>query len=285
LAPGVPLAGGLVLDRPAAVAAVTDVASALGISTEEAALGAIQVVNAAMERALRRISVEAGHDPADYVLVAFGGAGGLHACDLADALEMRAVFIPSSPGALSAIGLAVASPVATASRSVLGLPPTALEGVFHELEAHAAGQLPVTAVERRRRIVEARYKGQAWELALDWPEDGDLATAFAAGHERRFGYSRPGEPVEIVTLRTVVTAAGADALPNLTPRDEGAHGDVQVLTTHGWRPARHRPRHSLRPGDQAVGPHLLTQPDATVYVAPGWVGTATAWGDLELRPI
>ncbi len=299
---GLPLAGGLRLDPAAARVALAPLAAALGLSIEALALGAIAVANATMERALRRVSVEQGHAPGDFTLLAFGGAGPLHACELAAAIGARRVLVPATPGALSAMGLATMPPVATASRSVLRLAGAGeqdagtvsraggteerAEPTFRALEAEARAMLrglPLPEDEPALRLADLRYAGQSWELTVPWPAGADPIAAFEAAHQRRYGYTRPDAPVEIVTLRVRLAAPGQAPLPPPPPLVAPDLGTARLVTGPGPAiDAPIRPRFSLAPGEQLRGPAILTQLDATTYVPPGWLAQVSAWGDLEI---
>jgi N-methylhydantoinase A/oxoprolinase/acetone carboxylase beta subunit len=220
-----------------------------GSSAAEAAAGVIAVVDAAMEGAVRAVTVERGVDPRDLALVAFGGAGPLHACALAEALGMRAVIVPPRAGAFSAVGL-LCSP---RQRELVRSWPhhddlSGLDDALRRLGAEAAalvggGAGVEVAVEL---AVDCRYRGQSHELTVP-----DVA-AFAAEHQRRNGYARPGTPVEVVALR-----ARARRPAPLDPED---------------LPAPDRPR--------LQGPHVAVEPDCTVWIPEGWVaepGPTGAW--------
>jgi len=284
-----PLAGGLQLDVSAAGSVLGAVAAELGVGVEDAALGALAIVNAAMERALRRVSVERGFAPREFTLVAFGGAGPLHACELADAIDAGGVLVPAAPGALSALGLATAAPVALASRSVLR-PPGAgevdLQAVFQDLERAGREALGNPADVDVERLADVRYVGQSWELTVPWPRAADPVAAFEAAHDRRYGYARPGAPTEIVTLRVRVRAPAAAPLPPAPAPVAGPAGATDMVLPDGRRvTCRVQPRWALLPGDSVDGPIVLTQQDTTTFVAPGWTARAGAWGDLELRRV
>jgi N-methylhydantoinase A len=302
----VPLASGLRLDAAAARTSLRETAAALGLTVEACALGALAVVNARMERALRRVSVERGFDPGELTLVAFGGAGPLHACALAEAIGARDVLVPSTPGALSALGLATAPPVAMAARSVLGPrgePRIEPESVWPELIDRAradlgqpALSLPGTPRGRGRRaervppseprvehLADLRYAGQSWEITVPWPPGSDVRAAFEAAHGQRYGYVRPGAPIEIVTLRVRLTGAPRAPLPAPPPHARSDVGRTTVILEHGV--AVEAPiivRSGLLPGSAIDGPAVITQLDATTYLAPGWSARVGPYGDLHL---
>jgi N-methylhydantoinase A len=174
------------------------------MSLSEFAMGALRVVNSTMERAIRVVSIERGYDPRDFTLVAFGGAGGLHACELAAGLGIPRVLVPAMPGALSAYGILVSDVVKDFSRTVFRVATRTrdLSSLFRELE-NAARQ------ECRReswsgslvleRTLDIRYRGQGFELNV--PADSNAVSSFHAEHQRRYGYSNPSREVEIVTIR------------------------------------------------------------------------------------
>ncbi len=240
---GVALAGIGELDRAAAAAAL----EVAGVDAD----GVIRVVEAGMEQAIRRVSVERGLDPAGLALVAFGGAGPLHACALAESLGMAAVIVPAAAGVLSAVGL-LTSP--RRRELVRSRPrPAHLGGLAEEVRqlAEEAGRLLPGATVRTS--VDARYAGQSHELTVPGPG------AFAAEHRARNGYERPGHPVEVTAVRAVATR------PAPAPIED-------VLA--GW---------AGRWAQRVTGPVALTRDDCTIWVPPGWEGTEGPLGSLVLR--
>jgi N-methylhydantoinase A len=203
------------------------------------ARGILEVANANMERALRRVSVERGHDPAEFWLVAFGGAGPLHACELAGRLGMKGVVVPRWPGLLSALGMVLADMTVEKSRTVLGrgLP-------WEELERAALAELKGTV----ERFVEARYRGQSYEIRIPWKAD------FHEAHRRQHGFAREA-PVEVVNAVVRVTAR----LPK-PRRPRGGRG--------GFRPAR--------------GPFVFSEDNATTWVPEGWAARADSYGNIVI---
>jgi N-methylhydantoinase A len=173
-----------------------------------AAEGVLSVANTNMERALRHISVERGHDPRQFALLPFGGAGGLHAVDLARALRIPTVILPTSPGALSAVGVLVADVIKDQSRTVMFANEpkqvARLAKVFGEMEREATKVLHSEGFHRTRqrheRSLAMRYRGQSFELEVR-NTDGDLATAFHRVHRERYGYAQEQSEIEIVSAR------------------------------------------------------------------------------------
>jgi N-methylhydantoinase A len=177
------------------------------LSLEQFSAGVVRVVNANMERALRVVSIERGYDPREFALVSFGGAGGLHACELAEAMAIPTVVIPARPGALSAFGILVSDVVKDYSRTLLWrfadrLPQAKLEKEFRKLEAAAQKEF---RAERWRgalhyeRNLDLRYRGQGYELNV--PAMANVAARFHDEHQRRYGYHHAGREIELVTLR------------------------------------------------------------------------------------
>jgi N-methylhydantoinase A len=274
-------------------------------SVEQFAQGILDVVEATMERAIRVISVERGRDPRDYALVAFGGAGGLHACNLAASLSMRRVVIPKFPGALSALGIFCADAVKDFSRTVLlaveppggaGRPRAAgsefgakLRSAFGALdrdglrairgEGFAAGQV------RSERFLDMRYVGQAYELSV--PAAGDFVGLFHREHARRYGYSDARRPVEIVNVRA--RFIGASPRVNWT-RQRLGKGDCRaaIIETravyfHGRRRVAHvYQREKLRPGNRFRGPAIVAEYSATTVVPGGWSASVDGFENLLL---
>jgi len=283
-------------------------AAAQGLRTvEELAQGIVDVANAAMEKAIRVISIERGHDPRDYTLVAFGGAGGLHACDLAAALLLPQVLVPRLPGGLSALGILRADVVKEYVRTVQISARAAqarerLAAAFAALEREGARELAAEGFRGPRRLriermLDCRYSGQGYELTI--PAGGAaqgsrrrgaaFVAAFHAAHERRYGYSDAARPVEVVNVRARI--AGLTPKPGLArERAAGASGAAAVVAQApifaGRRrvPAPFYDRARLRPGNRMRGPAVITEYGATTFVAPGWICRVDAYGNLLLGP-
>lgn len=296
------LAGRLPLDGARVRAYFQKLAARLGRTPEAAALGIVDVANAAMARALRHISVERGHDPADFTLLSFGGAGGLHACALAEALGMPAVLVPRYPGAFSALGLALAD---VQREYVQALPLQAervewsspaiweaLRQQFERLEHQAAEAMRREGIApgswHSQRLLDLRYVGQSFDLrvpvaAADLPA---TIAAFHTAHRARYGHADPREPVEAVAVRIVAVAAlERPPLAVALPSSPGAPiGETEVLFAGGPQRTRLYAREALAPEQCIEGPALLLQPDATTLVEPGWSARADSNGNLLLTP-
>jgi N-methylhydantoinase A len=269
---------------------------------EAAAWGVIQIANAAMERAIRKISVERGHDPRDFTLVAFGGAGPLHACELAERLGLPRVFVPRAPGVLSALGMLLADLIKDYSQSVLRRLETLTEAevpaLFGPLNARARAEMQADGVTAPRLDYSAdlRYVGQSFEINVPLPEPRPerltaLARDFHARHAQRYGHAHPDAPIELVNIR--VRAVGPTSKPVFEELAEGGPdasaaliGESPVWFDDPGGPksytARLYERERFLAGNQIAGPAILVQLDATTVVPPGWVGTVDNHGHLWL---
>ncbi len=240
-----PLAGGLRLDREAAVRAVGAVAGGFP-DVAAAAAGIVAVANQEMVRAIRVVSVEQGHDPRDMELVAFGGAGPLHACEVADELGIRTVLVPAAGGVLSALGIATCERRRDAVRGVV----RPLAGLT---AAESCGRwcrsCRDSAAAFSRPPADLRYRGQGFELTVPLEPLRTLAERFHERHQARFGFCDPGGEIELINLRAASTAPG----PELA-----------------LSPARRRPAVS--------GPARVDLDGATLWVAEGWTARADRGG-------
>jgi N-methylhydantoinase A len=262
---------------------------------EKFAEGILAVANAVMEKAIRVISVERGHDPRDYVLIAFGGAGGLHACALADALEMRGVLMPMFPGGLSALGILRADVVKEFSRTVLLTVNEAtktaneLRKFFRALEQDAFRALRyegfATQKIRIERRLDMRYTGQAYELTV--PATGDFVAAFHTSHKQRFGYRDPERPVEIVNLRC--RATGITEKPILSRIPRALRGvtrpparAVLCVFDGEMQTAALLARGELRARHSFAGPAIVSEYSATTLVPRGWKARVDDYGQIFL---
>ncbi len=292
------LDGRMPLDLEAARRAVGALARELGMETVFAAEGIVTVAEATMARAIRVISLYRGFEPADFALVAFGGAGGLHAASLAASLEMGRAIVPAEPGVFSAFGMTVADVERDRSASVLEsaarMNPAALAAAFAPLEAAARDDLRADGVTPDRigfiRSVDARYAGQSYELNLPVdPADGSYGSwheRFHDEHERRFGYRREGEPVELVTLRLRGVGRVDPPAPRRvgTRRSRAASGPPHRDAIWHGAPLRTavRERGTLGAGETVEGPALILEAGATCFVPPDWSAAHDEYGNLHL---
>jgi len=298
-----PLGGLRVLSQDLAARAIEGVARALGLKPEQAAWGILEVVEATMERAIRVISVERGHDPRQFTLVAFGGAGPLHGASLARKLGIPRVLMPAQAGVLSALGLLSADLVHTFVRSLVvpldGISPERVNGILsgfrREAEEILEGEGVPPGARKYLPAADLRYRGQAFELTLSLPdrpltpEDLEsLAEEFHREHERRYGYSVPGEPVELVNLR--LTAVGETDKPELPRHPAGGSVEGALIERRllyfggeGWREAPVYVRGRLPAGAELRGPAVIEGDESTCLVPPDARAYVDAYGNLILE--
>ena len=302
------LGGRLVLDYHRAEQLMEVLAQDLGTSTQAAALGIIRVVNASMERAIRTISLERGYDPREFTVVAFGGAGPLHCCELAQELRIPRVLIPPNPGILSALGVAIADIVKDYSRTVMlrgqDINRERLGEEFLTLESNAQEDMGQEGLDMERvlvqRYLDVRYIGQSFELTVDYPSTSlrrgpargrdpmrVVAGAFHKAHRQRFGYADPAEPVEVVNLRLKMVVPVDKPLPEPeapageSPK-EAQMGEEKVVFQDGPCATRLYLRERLHCGNRVPGAALVLQMDSTTVIPPGWVAEVDKWKNLLL---
>jgi N-methylhydantoinase A len=266
-------------------------------SAEAFAQGIVDVANAVMEKAIRVISVERGHDPRDYTLVAFGGAGALHACELAASLEIPRVLVPCSPGALSALGILRADVTKDLSRTVRFEAETAADArpkllqYFAALEQEGRKQMHTEGFSggaiQIRRSLDMRYAGQSYEL--DVPLAGNFIAAFHRAHEKRYGYFDHSRSCEVVTLRARFTGrTPKPALAKLKPGSASAAAafiSMSKVSLNG-RPKRTPiyERSRLLAGNRIPGPAIITEYSATTLLPLSWSARVDKYGNLILEP-
>jgi N-methylhydantoinase A len=304
------LGGELPLDVPAAREAIAArVGRPLSLGEEEAAAGIVEIVDNTMARAIRTVSVGRGHDPRRFALVAFGGAGPLHACRLAELLDIPTVIIPPRPGVLSTWGLLDTDVRSTFVRTAgiaarrlaeAGSKVAELDAAWKELERQAQAWLQGEQVpadrQRFERGADLRYEHQSFELTCPLGEGPltaarleQLVTTFHAEHRRLYSYDLPNAPVELVNLR--LTAVGS--LPHREARPPAAGRGTLAAALTGHRPVYFRgagfvsapcyARGALGPGLELEGPAIVEQDDATPLVAPGFRARVDAAHNLLLE--
>ena len=272
-------------------------ASSRTVTREQAALGVVRVANANMERALRLVSVERGHDPRRFTLISFGGAGGLHAAALADALRIPRVIIPNYPGAFSALGVLLADVVKDYSRTVMITVeaskqiPREVEKEFTALERQARRDLKSegfsTSQTKLIRSLALRYRGQSFELEI---EAGDGAVArFHQSHRERYGHSDENRAVEIVSVR--LRGVGLTEKPSLKRAARFAKYNAKPQRTElVWLGEKRKQipvydRAELRPGARIKGPAIIVEYGSTTLVPAGWKATVDGWRNLTLDSV
>ena len=282
---GAELGGEVVLQRELSEKALGDLGGKLGLDAEETALGIVRVANAEMVRALRVISVERGLDPREFALLAFGGAGGMHACSLAEELGMETVLVPRAGGVLSALGLAISDLRRDYVRPYLApleeVDSGGFEQRFEDMEGTAAEDLEDPEHTRR---ADLRYRGQSFELTVEADSLEKLEDRFHAAHEQRYGYRMDDEPVELVNLRLVATVPVEK--PELEePAAEGeAVSERREANFDGeWREVPVYYRERMGEGSEVEGPAIVEFKESTCVVRPGWGGTVDGVGTLVLE--
>jgi N-methylhydantoinase A len=318
-----PLAGGVQLDPERAAAAVGALAEELGLGVRECAEGILRVANAEMVRALRVVTVERGIDPRAFGLLAFGGAGPLHAAAIAAELGIRTVLCPGASGVLAALGLVVSPRRRDAQRTVLlagaELTAGAVRSAVAALGDEARRALGGSGEEAElRSTFELRYRGQSFELAISpeslEPSPAELRELFDAAHEDRYGYRDSEQELELVTLRVSAFAGGAPgasgevpqapaaapgatpaaapgatpaaapgATPAAAPGAEGAPSARRTAVIDGTELELTVLRGIQAPGTRIEGPAVVELPEATLLVPPGWSGAADATGTIRIE--
>jgi N-methylhydantoinase A len=308
------LGGGMKLDERRAAGVIDELAARLSeftprrVTREEAALGVVRVANANMEGALRLVSVERGHDPRGFTLVSFGGAGGLHAVALAEALRIPRVLIPPYPGAFSALGVLLADVIKDYSQTVmLTLPAVPDDATRRRVERQLAAQFTKLTREAvrdlrgegftRERVrlqssLALRYLGQSFELEIpfDPAAPQGVARALAAfhrAHEARYGHADAGRAVEVVSVR--LKGVGVTDKPPLKRAASLTRQRPQPeRRAVAWLGKRKQEvsvyaRESLLPGMRLDGPGLITEYGSTTLVPARWAAAVDGWGSLIIE--
>jgi N-methylhydantoinase A len=295
------LEGRLRLHPDAAREAVERIGLEFGLGVEEAALAILAIVNANMVREVRIHSVRRGYDPRECALVAFGGAGPLHACEVAAQLEVPVILVPPAPGITSAVGLLATDlkydVVRTVGVMLAEADRAALDRAFGEMERDLRARFAAADEPVLRREAACRYTGQGYELTVDCDDLGDdwrtvLDTGFHERHRREYGFAFPGDPVEVINLRVTATAAiptrpqtsappgDGDPRAAVTGRHTVIFGDAAGHEAH---PVTTYDRDALRANDAIPGPAIVHEMDSTVVISPGWDGVVLPDGTIRLE--
>ncbi len=296
--------GGRKLDFKRALAAIEQqVAKPLKISVQEAALGILEIADACMERAIRVITVERGHDPRAYALLAFGGGGPLHAPSVAERLGIQTILVPVTAGVLSALGTLTSDIRRDLVQSILkptaASSPTEITMIFEKMQREAVSSLKPNTDISFRHLIEIRYRGQAYELPIEISaqkmgkaKDSQLdlialERLFHKKHEQLYGYSLKDNPAEIVSLRLEATArTKKPRLPKYSEKDSSApqpRAERKVLFGKKTRRCPVFSREILRTGHRLQGPAIIEGPESTVLIPPDWQAQVDAWGNLILE--
>jgi N-methylhydantoinase A len=291
------LAGRMPIERARSLAAIDAIGAKLGMARMDAAQGILRVVTANMAKAIRVISVQRGHDPRDYALCAFGGAGPLHAARLAQELDIRRILVPRNPGILCAMGLLLSDlrrDFSVTHLMKLEGDPGRLTVIFDRLAAQADAWFAAEGIAADARAhlcsIDMRYAGQNFELSVPADDLSRLAEKFAQAHTRAYGYALAGEPVQCVTFRLQAVArvpkarlksfpvAGHDASAAIIGRrrvwlpEAGGETEVPVYD-----------RERLHHGNRFAGPAIIEQMDATTLVLPGMAACVDGFHNLILE--
>lgn len=299
------LGGRMKVRRDLAVEAIQRLADQLGLGLMETAQGIISVVTANMAKAIRLISVQRGHDPRDYALMAFGGAGPLHAARLAKELDMSRIIVPLTPGTLCALGLLLTDLRSDFAVSrLMKVDESAVAPMvsgFNSLETQAASWFSQEGIEADRQVInrtaDMRYVGQNYELQVQVPAGPvgsdtleALVKGFEQAHLQRFGFIAEGEAIQIVTLR--LEAAGLVNKAQFTPQpDAGPACDAAIIGTRDvymdevrdFVPCPVYTREKLKPGNRIAGPAIVEQMDTTTVILPDMQGVVDPYLNLILE--
>ena len=285
------------LDTNAAKARLEDLARTARIDSEapnaleQLAEGLIRIADTNMAATIRSVTVAKGADPADYVLVAFGGAAGQHACAVAKELGIRKVLNHPQAGVLSALGIGLADVVRHRSigieRTLSSESLTVAKQQLNQLEQAASADVLAEGVDRLSviRSLDIRYRGVESCLTIIWPKDDGFEDAFTAEHRRRYGYAHEGRPLEILAARVEVMGSIGDTLPSSQPaapsRPVAAH-NTNVFAEGHWRSVSLYNRDELAAGDHFAGPAIVTEEISTTFVGAGWEVEVLTQGELLL---
>ncbi len=299
------LGGEMRLDVEAARAAVNTIATALGLSIEEAAQGILDIVNENMAGALRLVSVQRGYDPRNFAMVAFGGAGPLHANAVAKVMGSFPVLVPPSPGLLCALGDLVADFrqefARTFIRTTEEIQVSDMQSVLTELGGEATTWMDMEGIQQQQREVsyaaDMRYYRQGYEIPIQFTLE-ELASGglhiiedrFSQLHEQYYGFHMQGTRIEVVNLRVI--AVGKMPEPDL-PEGENASDDAkqaiveshQVYFAGKWEPTSIYNRSKLRPGHEIAGPAIITEFDSTTVILPGYSGQIDRFFNILINPV
>ncbi|MGD2161204.1 MAG: hydantoinase/oxoprolinase family protein [Gammaproteobacteria bacterium] len=287
LLPDAFLGGRMALDKNRSEQVIAAVADSLAMDIHVAASGIIEVVNDHMVRALRVMSVQRGEDPGDYTLVSFGGAGGLHVCALADALQVPRALVPVNAGVLSALGMLAAEPSRERSLTIKSLLKDCntidIEEQFRQVHELAELELRDIAGDcdmHAQYSVDLRYLGQSYSLNLLWDAPAELEYAFHELHQSQYGH-RMNIDVELVNLRLRLTGEKpAFELPEWQPSQEQKRETTSVYGCE--EPVVVYAREALHVGQSVTGPALITETASTTWIDQDWLATVDPWGNLLL---
>ena len=293
------LGGNLPLDSDASQRALDSVGTQLKLAPEEVASGIISIVNAAMANAIREITVSRGIDPRDFSLVAFGGAGPLHAIAIAEELELKSVVIPANPGVLSAWGMLQAD---TRHDQVLNfysllheISPPQFEEALKKLRVQSkeildSESIPVN-LQEFRPAVDLRYVGQEYTVTVEWSDEWSVAKAlaelpnmFEAEHLSRYGHNNPGESIELVNIRMSALGLNGITSEQYLPESQTKSEEMvyPVYFNKEWTDSKIIQRDQIKIGGSVAGPAVILEPDCTTLLHPGWQAKVAVGGHIVI---
>ena len=277
------LGGRMKIHRNKSVSAVNKLARKLNLSVDEVAEGIIKVANANMERALRVISIGKGYDPRDFALLSFGGAGGLHACELALGMEISTVIFPTNPGVLSALGMLSADMFKDYSITVfLGKKDATkkvLDSIFLSLEKKSLEDFPNLKCSFKR-FLDLRYKRQSHEITV--PYTKNFISAFHREHKKMYGYSKSKSEVDVITIRLRAIAKRKDLdIPLLQNKKQKINSEAQRIVFNGKTiDAKIYDRTEFYSGFKFKGPALVLEETSTLFITPSFKCSVDKWGNI-----
>lgn len=277
------LGGRMTVSTRKSVSALRTLAGRLKLTVPDIAEGIVKVANANMERALRVISVGKGYDPRDFALFSFGGAGGLHACELASAMEIGTVIFPRDPGVLSALGMLMADTFKDYGLTVFLSGKKGdvrvIEKKFRELERKAEADFSGAGI-KFERLIDARYRRQAHEITI--PYAPDFVKRFHHVHKKMYGYMKPGSDVEVVTLRVRAVARKMRLDLPLLEKSKSPVRPVRKNVVSGGKEkaVNAYERAEFYPGFRFDGPALVFEDTSTLLVMPGYRCEVDGWGNI-----
>ena len=280
---------GLRLDPAAALTAVTQLAEQMDCSATDAALGIIALANAHMAQALRVISIHRGFNPAEFCLFPFGGAGGLHMCEVADKLAIRNLLVPAHAGILSAQGMLYAPVGQVASQSVCQLWTQLRDQQIDQLCSHlyqrAVKQLQLAGLEASRStcLLDLRYQGQSTSISIEWQDPDEILQQFQQAHHKRFGFKLDAKNIELVTARVwVYQDVQPPIMPELEPGSAaGPIGESEVDGVGSQAPIYQRAQFVA--DQEIIGPCIVLDQSGTIYVKEHWFGRVDPHGHIHLH--
>jgi N-methylhydantoinase A len=288
----VAFADNMKLDKQLAVSAIEKLANKIGLPIEETALGIVRIATEHMAGAIRMISVNRGYDPKEFLLASFGGAGGLHVCSVAEAMQMSRAIVPVYSGVFSALGMLVADQgrqfTRTVSAALKKLQPENLENQFEKLVRHGKEQLvgEHLLVENLvvKRSVDMRYIGQSYTLNVPWDDLRNTEEAFKTLHRTRYGYALQAD-TEIVNLRVKVVHHGPQVTFPEIAAEPDSYGEKSTESYGENELPRVLARNEISANQEIQGPAIITEYSSTTFVEAGWAACSDGYGNLLLSKL